>query len=229
VSLNVAMLEKVRELASGVVQARCPACAEGGNDRAGEHLRIYPDGRFGCCVYPKDSQHRKRIFALAGERQRLPPSRNFTVKVPVAKASAAVRCSIKDSLAGNGRTLRTGVSESEASEPKIEAEESLSQLTFRTLRTDVSNPRAYEQETPNIYDAHSHICKDSDKGVLSVLASDGDSNPPKKPRLPHFTPNGDLVIPYDGPARYHWWKGGQSVAETRREILERMENHASEF
>lgn len=44
-SLNVAKLEKVRELAGGIVEARCPACAEGDNDRSGEHLRIYPDGR----------------------------------------------------------------------------------------------------------------------------------------------------------------------------------------
>ena len=65
-SLDVAKLEKVRELSGGLVQARCPACAEGGHDRTGEHLRIYPDGRFGCCVHPKDSDHRKRIWALVG-------------------------------------------------------------------------------------------------------------------------------------------------------------------
>ena len=45
-SLDTAKLEKVRELAGGIVQARCPACAEGGGDRKGEHLRIYPDGRY---------------------------------------------------------------------------------------------------------------------------------------------------------------------------------------
>ena len=69
-SLNLEKLEKVRKLADGGVQARCPACAEGGNDRTGEHLRIQADGRFGCCVHPKDREHRKRIFALAGDRQR---------------------------------------------------------------------------------------------------------------------------------------------------------------
>ena len=68
-SLDVGKLEKARELAGGIVQARCPACAEGGGDRKGEHLRIYPDGRYGCCVHPKDGQHRKRIFALAGVRK----------------------------------------------------------------------------------------------------------------------------------------------------------------
>src|SRR5512140_1333433 len=66
-SLDVKKLEKVRELANGVTQARCPACAEGGGDKRGEHLRIYPDGRYGCCVHPKDGEHRKRIFALAGD------------------------------------------------------------------------------------------------------------------------------------------------------------------
>src|SRR5512142_3003416 len=68
-SLDPAKLEKVRELAGGIVQARCPACAEGGGDQKGEHLRIYPDGRYGCCVHPKDGEHRKRIFALVGLRK----------------------------------------------------------------------------------------------------------------------------------------------------------------
>ncbi len=67
-SLNLNKLEKVRKLENGIVQARCPACAEGGADRAGNHLRIQADGRFGCCVHPKDGDHRKRIFALAGEK-----------------------------------------------------------------------------------------------------------------------------------------------------------------
>ncbi len=65
-SLDVKRLEKVRELPGGIVQARCPACAEGGGDQKGEHLRVYPDGRFGCCVHPKDREHRRRIHALVG-------------------------------------------------------------------------------------------------------------------------------------------------------------------
>lgn len=35
---------------------------------------------------------------------------------------------------------------------------------------------------------------------------------------PYFNGNGDLVIPFDSPRRYHWWAGGQSVSETIREI-----------
>ena len=86
--LDLAKLEKPRKLAGGIVQARCPACAEGGHDRTGEHLRIYPDGRFGCCVQPKDSDHRKRIWALAGLRK----AGNFTlrIKTPPALPAASV-------------------------------------------------------------------------------------------------------------------------------------------
>ena len=85
-SLDVAKLEKVRELAGGIVQAQCPACAEGGKDRTGEHLRIYPDGRFGCCVHPKDGEHRKRIWALAGVRQ--PGTFGLRLKTPPALPAA---------------------------------------------------------------------------------------------------------------------------------------------
>jgi len=41
-------------------------------------------------------------------------------------------------------------------------------------------------------------------------------------RLPYLTPGGDLVIPFDSDPKYHWWKGGQSVASTRAEALARM-------
>jgi hypothetical protein len=69
-SLDLTKLEKLVELVGGTGRARCPACAEDGHDKAGEHLRIYPDGKFGCCVFPRDREHRKRIFALAGDRTR---------------------------------------------------------------------------------------------------------------------------------------------------------------
>jgi hypothetical protein len=89
-SLDLNKLERVVELAEGVIRARCPACAESGSDRTGEHLRIYPDGKFGCCVFPRDREHRKRIFALVGERSR----QAIRVRVAVAKASGPVRSGI---------------------------------------------------------------------------------------------------------------------------------------
>src|SRR3974377_155537 len=98
-SLDTAKLEKVRELAGGIVQARCPACAEGGGDGKGEHLRIYPDGRYGCCVHPKDGEHRKRVFALAGVRK---PG-TFTLRLKTPPALPAAR-SVKAALAAPSLT-----------------------------------------------------------------------------------------------------------------------------
>jgi len=65
-SLDPTLLQKARRHASGKIIARCPACAETGNDRTGNHLAIFPDGRFACAAHPGDSDHRKRIHALAG-------------------------------------------------------------------------------------------------------------------------------------------------------------------
>jgi hypothetical protein len=90
-SLDAAKLEKVRELAGGVVQARCPACAEAGHDRSGEHLRIYPDGRFGCCVHPKDSEHRKRIWALAGCRLPRPAESAISLRLKTPAPSPSTQ------------------------------------------------------------------------------------------------------------------------------------------
>jgi len=72
VSLDISKLERVRTNGAKTT-ARCPACAEAGHDQKGEHLFIYADGRFGCVVYPGDSAdakaHRRRIFALCGNRE----------------------------------------------------------------------------------------------------------------------------------------------------------------
>ena len=65
-SLDFTRLEKARHHASGKVTARCPACAEEGRDRSGNHLAVFPDGRFACAACPGDQEHRRRIFGLAG-------------------------------------------------------------------------------------------------------------------------------------------------------------------
>lgn len=34
--------------------------------------------------------------------------------------------------------------------------------------------------------------------------------------VPYFTASGDLIIPFNSPARFHWWKeGGMTLLETR--------------
>jgi hypothetical protein len=218
VSLDLKKLEKVRELANGVAQARCPACGESGGDRKGEHLRIYPDGRYGCCVYPRDAQHRKRIFALAGAWRSGATRGQFTVKVCGPGKPAEPARSVREVLAGSARTLRTGKSESVSSDKGSNGD-------FRTLRTLFFNPRAYARKGSD----HTHIYKDSEKAVLSVL-----EGPPTIPHpveegerrpMPFITADGTLRIPFDSPERYHWWKpgGGRlTVKEIRAEVLAKV-------
>lgn len=192
-SLELNRLERVRELGGGIIQARCPACAEDGHDRTGEHLRIHPDGRFGCCVHPKDTAHRKRIFALAGNSERKP----FSLKLPKTSVKMAA-ASVKAAL----------------------------QTSFGTLGTASTNPCAYAREKDSIEEL-----KDFDTCVPAVPADEHDfdldapvpsvpqvEQPPQEP-MPHLLADGTLVIPFDSPERYHWWKGGQSVAQTRAEVL----------
>lgn len=66
-SLDFSKLLNVQKKADKTTAA-CPACAENGGDTKGNHLVIWPDGRFGCAVHSQDSAHRKRIFALAGSK-----------------------------------------------------------------------------------------------------------------------------------------------------------------
>lgn len=35
---------------------------------------------------------------------------------------------------------------------------------------------------------------------------------------PYIRTSGDLVIPFDSHPRYHWWRGGQSISQTRTEF-----------
>ena len=231
-SLTLAKLENVRELAGGIVQARCPACAEGGNDRKGEHLRILADGRFGCCVHPKDGDHRKRIFALAGERS----VREFIVRVAAAKTPIPESRSVKAALTSfTLGTPGTGKSESVQSVP---SNPSPNITPLGTLGTPLFNPYTYRKNL-------SHMYKESETGVPSVpsdlelsLALDLEPPVPSVPtekapeplshvgeKLPYLTAGGTLVIPFDSPERYHWWKPeGErlSVAETLAEVKERM-------
>jgi len=35
---------------------------------------------------------------------------------------------------------------------------------------------------------------------------------------PHLTSSGELRIPFTADRKYHWWAGGQSIAETLQEL-----------
>lgn len=64
--IDLSKLEKVVHKSDGKIQSRCPACKERGGDSKGEHLVIFPDGRFGCVANPGDKRHNSEILGLVG-------------------------------------------------------------------------------------------------------------------------------------------------------------------
>lgn len=72
-SLSLDRLENVRHRVDAF-EARCPACAELGRDKAGVHLWIKANGQFGCAAFPGDNEHRKRVFELAGVKSEARPA-----------------------------------------------------------------------------------------------------------------------------------------------------------
>ena len=89
-SLNLSKLEHVRERRGRII-AQCPACAEEGADRSGEHLVIMEagNGQFGCIAHtgPHGRDHRRRIAQLVGSSTPTVPCR--TVPRPPAKPARA--------------------------------------------------------------------------------------------------------------------------------------------
>lgn len=83
-SLDISKLEKVVRRPDGGYVARCPACFEIGQDKKGNHLKIWPDGRFGCCVANGDHQHRSRIWAMAKNGDSS-PAKAYRAPVPAPK------------------------------------------------------------------------------------------------------------------------------------------------
>lgn len=239
-SLDLSRLEKVVELAHGVKRARCPACAEAGQDRKGEHLRLYPDGRFGCCVHPRDREHRKRIFALAGQRA----ARAIQVRVTAVENGAAIQSGVLGRL---GRVFE--------SPTRVKGEEECwdgwdggkevesSNLGVRTLGTDKTawaenvgpiigtlgtpflNPRVYVEKCPEPEEKNLNTHKGYATGVPSVPS--GEERKGAAPlaesrvRQPHLTPGGTLVIPFESDGRFHWWNGGQALQKT----IEAVKHH----
>ena len=208
-TLEIDLLEKARTTGGGRIQARCPACAESGGDTKGEHLAVYPDGRFGCCLYPGDKQHRRRIFALAGKKKSIPV-------VTVRKASSA-QTARQWTLVSVAMTLPAPPTapDLDSEKPVLSVPEMKSGINLPpvgTLGTPFLNPHEYSRKksityAPSIYGG-------TDLPVPSVP----NQSPALKGTRPFIDSSGGLCIPTDSPARYHWWKGGQSVDETLNEI-----------
>ncbi|HNZ74505.1 MAG TPA: hypothetical protein PKN20_00105 [Verrucomicrobiota bacterium] len=248
-SLDVKKLEKVVDLADGVKRARCPACAEKGQDKKGEHLRIAADGKYGCCVFPGEREHRKRIYALAGERG----PRGIKVRVAGVRVAETVQTGILGRLgrvfgspaatystiggsdASDGvsevqkaecegqnesRTPRTGVLKSgDGSAAVLE----LPLGESRTPRTPVENSRVYLEKVPVPEVNNASTQEEFREGVRSVREAGAAVEPPKAAeggaRLPFFTADGTLRIPFDSPERYHWWKPPHDQRLRVKEII----------
>jgi hypothetical protein len=65
--INIHALEDRAAQNDGSIVARCPACAQAGHDNTGNHLIVYPDGKFGCVARPKDKEHNREILRLVGQ------------------------------------------------------------------------------------------------------------------------------------------------------------------
>lgn len=104
--LDVIRLEKVKRRGSNII-ARCPACAEAGNDIKGEHLFINDREQFGCVLYPggDGQQHRQRIFELAGVKEMT--GKGFEIKKPLSSPVAGHKVIQKDILGHLGHITST--------------------------------------------------------------------------------------------------------------------------
>ena len=79
--IDIAKLELVKQCGNQII-ARCPACAEEGHDRKGDHLCVYEGGRFSCVLFGGKAghQHRQRIFQLVGVKDM--PSKLIKIRKP---------------------------------------------------------------------------------------------------------------------------------------------------
>lgn len=92
-------------------------------------------------------------------------------------------------------------------------EEALRTTTGKILPSEVE-PRSAKELENGVPDVPEHpITKKVSEGV----------------KWPFLTSAGDLVIPFEAPARYRWWQGGQSSLVTRAELAARKENENSEY
>ena len=114
------------------------------------------------------------------------------------------------------RTPRTAKTELEASVPNVPLSPVVESRTARTGIVELRARTREESTTANI-DRLDFLVKLEDLGsaVRAALVL-----PPvvAGERLPFLTAGGTLSIPFDSPERYHWWRGGQSVAETLAEV-----------
>lgn len=73
--IDIAKLKNAKRKQDGSIVAQCPACAAAGGDSTGNHLIVYPDGKFGCVVNQVNMKHNKEIWKLVGGGEDQPVKR----------------------------------------------------------------------------------------------------------------------------------------------------------
>lgn len=64
-AIDISKLENCKSQPDGSFICACPCCRENGNDKTGNHLRVWPNLAFNCIV-DQSVEHNKRILQLVG-------------------------------------------------------------------------------------------------------------------------------------------------------------------
>lgn len=89
-SLDHSRLENLRNRAGKLI-ARCPACAELGEDTAADNLMIWESGAYRCIKADKGTPHHDRIWELVGETKTASKPRPGPIPRPNPKPRPAPR------------------------------------------------------------------------------------------------------------------------------------------
>jgi hypothetical protein len=100
------------------------------------------------------------------------------------------------------------------------SEQAEPELWFGEEKVETSGCHRGEQ---GVYRGNDELDHRGHRGNQGKTVVSDTAPPPVRPKEPFLTAGGDLSIPFDSDPKYHWWKGGQSVKQTRAEILARME------
>jgi hypothetical protein len=149
-SLDMSRLENVKNKGNQTV-ARCPACAELGQDKKGNHLIINPDGRFACVRYPGESgrEHRQIIFRLVGIRE--PIKKKVNIKLASQASQESLNIKMNDVLGHIGRHFQSHLKK--AVNSKIDKIDELMRMYEEILfGTDHGNIRQKEKRFSDKWD-----------------------------------------------------------------------------
>lgn len=90
---------------------RCPACAANGQDKTGNHLAVFKDGKFGC-VIDQSVEHRNLILKLIGSGDNVIEIEASEYKQPIPEVEKIYPLSILDGLVkDHSHYLDKGISE----------------------------------------------------------------------------------------------------------------------